>query len=222
MHLEKYRYVREYDTTTSIPRAEIYNILKKTWQVTPSKNNFMPYSVFVLGPDQQELKNKVYGLCIKNESKANNIPDIEKIRDYENNKPQFWNIVTCNYLLIFTPRVEDKPNPWQLKQIENGNVFDQMNAHRMDKTHTNTSIEIGMFANTFASLCLEKDIDISHTMCFSSDIDDWHSIGLTGIEYYPLLLMSVGKGMKYRQPAEDPIEQLDLKPDFTRIVNFVR
>lgn len=222
MHLEKYRYVREYDQTETIPRSQLYSILKKTWEITPSKNNFMPYSVFVIGPEKQTIKDDVYKLCIKNESKANNIENIDIVRDYDNNRPQFWNIVTCNYLLVFTPRVEKNPNPWQLKQIEYGNIYDQMNPDRMDKTHTNTAIEIGMFANSFAYLCLEQGIDISHTMCFSPDIDDWHSIGLTEIDYYPLLLMTAGKGLHYRQPVEDPIEKLDLKPDFTRIVNFIR
>jgi hypothetical protein len=35
------------------------------------------------------------------------------------------------------------------------------------------------------------------------------------------MLMTVGKGLIYRQPTDDPIEKLDLKPDFSRIVNFI-
>jgi hypothetical protein len=219
MFLEKYKYVLEYDSTADILKDTIESILKKTWKITPSKNNFMPYSVFILGPDKQESKNEVYKLCIKNEEKANGIANIEEER-YQNFKPQFWNVVSCSYLLIFTPRVETIPNPWQAYCMQQGNVYNQMNEEKMNSVAVTSAIEIGMFTNTFAYFCLEKNIDVSYTMCFSNDVKDWQNIS-KDIKYSPTILMSVGKGLRYRQPAHNPIEQLDLKPNYERIVKFI-
>ena len=219
MFLEKYRYVLEYDSTADIEKDTIESMLQKTWKITPSKNNCMPYSIFILGPDKQKSKHDVYRLCIKNEERAKNIPDIEKVR-YQNFKPQFWNVVSCSYLLIFTPRVETQPNPWQIHRMQQGNVYDQMNEEKMYNVAAISAIEIGMFTNTLAYFCLEKNIDVSHTMCFSNDIKDWQNIS-KDIKYTPIILMSLGKGLRYRQPTQDPIQQLDLKPNFERIVNFI-
>lgn len=220
MFLEKYKYVLEYDSTANIPKDTIDSLLKKTWKITPSKNNFMPYSVFILGPDKQESKNDVYRLCLKNEGKVNDIPNIEKVR-YQNFKPQFWNIVSCSYLLVFTPRVETIPNPWQTHLMQQGIVYDQMDGGKRYNVATNSAIEIGMFVNTLAYFCLEENIDVSHTMCFSKDVKDWQNIS-KDIKYSPTILMSLGKGLRYRQPIDGPIEKLDLKPNYERIVNFIK
>ena len=219
MFLEKYKYVREYDSSANIPKDIVESMLEKTWKITPSKNNCMPYSVFILGPDKQQSKNDVYKLCIKNEEKINGISNIETVR-YQNYKPQFWNVVSCSYLLIFTPRVETQPNPWQIHRMQQGNVYDQMNEEKIYNVAAISAIEIGMFVNTFAYFCLEENIDVSHTMCFSNDVEEWKNI-CEDIKYPPTILMSIGKGLRYRQPTPDPIERLDLKPDYTRIVNFV-
>jgi|SaaInl5LU_22_DNA_1037371.scaffolds.fasta_scaffold07772_2 hypothetical protein len=220
--LKNYKYVREYDTSNYLSDTLVNNLLQQAWKVTPSKNNFMPYSVFVVGPDQQHLKDNVYKLCVKNESKANNIPDISIVRQYNKTKPQYWNIVSCSHLLIFVPRVETVANPWQNACIQKGNVYDQMSEENMWKVRNISSIEIGMFSTIFATLCLEHGFDISHTMCFSDDVADWQESGFKDIKYPPILLMSTGKGIAYRQPVMDPIEKLDLKPDYSRIVNFVK
>lgn len=219
MFLEKYKYVLEYDATANISKDTIDSILAKTWKITPSKNNFMPYSVFILGPDKQESKNEVYKLCIKNEEKVNNISDIEKVR-YQNFKPQFYNVVSCSYLLIFTPRVETQPNPWQIHRMQKGDVYEQMNEEKMHGVTKLSAIEIGMFINTLAYFCLEKNIDVSHTICFSDDVTDWQNIS-KDIKYPPTILMSIGKGLRYRQPVRHPLEQLDLKPNYERIVTFI-
>lgn len=219
MFLEKYKYVLEYDSTAIISKDTVNAMLEKTWKITPSKNNCMPYSVFILGPDKQELKNDVYRLCLKNEEKVSNMSGIEEIR-YRNFKPQFWNVVSCSYLLIFTPRVETLPNRWQLHRMQQGNVYDQMKEEKMHNVVKISSIEIGMFMNTLAYFCLEENIDVSHTMCFSSDVKDWQNIS-KDIKYSPFILMSLGKGLRYRQPINDPIQKLDLKPNYERIVNFI-
>ena len=50
--LDERRHVKVYDGE-SIPDKElIEKILWRAWKVTPSKNNFMPYHVNVLGPER--------------------------------------------------------------------------------------------------------------------------------------------------------------------------
>jgi hypothetical protein len=77
-----------------------------------------------------------------------------------------------------------------------------------------------MFSTTFAELCLQNNIDISHTMCFSKELEDWKSIGFSDFAYQPTMLMTVGKGLRYRQDELTDLEKLDLKPDFSRVVKF--
>ena len=54
--LEKRRHVRTYKTDKHPPKELIEKLLWKTWKTTPSKNNFMPYNVHVLGPDKANEK----------------------------------------------------------------------------------------------------------------------------------------------------------------------
>ena len=58
--LKHYKYVKTYDQSQDVPQSIIDELLQRTWKVTPSKNNFMPYKLHVLGPQHQDLKDKVY------------------------------------------------------------------------------------------------------------------------------------------------------------------
>ena len=57
--LKNRRHVNEYDTDNIPEKQVIEDLLWKSWKVTPSKNNFMPYHCNVLGPDKVEEKNKI-------------------------------------------------------------------------------------------------------------------------------------------------------------------
>ena len=57
--LEKRRHVREYRTDKHPSYEIIEKLLWKTWKTTPSKNNFMPYNCYVLGPDKSEVVDSV-------------------------------------------------------------------------------------------------------------------------------------------------------------------
>lgn len=218
--LKNYKYVKEYDASKYVSDELVNDLLQRAWKVTPSKNNFMPYEVHVLGPTHQNLKDKTYKLCLKNESKCDNVDDVETTR-YTESKPNFWNIISCSHLLIFTQRVEDNPNPWQKYLISQGRTYSQTDESKIADHYSNALLEIGFFSNTFAALCIESEIDISFTLCFPSDIKDWEQ-DFKFLKHPPRLLMTIGKGLVYRQPIDDPIEKLDLKPDYSRIVNFVK
>lgn len=223
-NFKKYKYVREYDETFDIPQSLIESLLQKTWEVTPSKNNFMPYSVWIIGTDSQFYKDCVYRLCLEKECESDSRQELNDfIRErYTNNniEPQFSNVQNCSYLLIFTQRFEDKLNPWQEFTFKNGRNFEQVDSVNPGRSLVGSSIEIGMFANTFGGLCLENNIDISHTLCHPHHSKAWQ-------KYFPfiknrvILIMTVGKGLRYRQETLGELENHDLKPDFDRIVKFI-
>jgi len=219
--LRKRRYVREFDEDYDIPYSLVNSLLKKTWKVTPSKNNFMPYMIHVLGPAQQKYKEKVFENCLSSEGLGDGIEDPLNTR-YKDNLPNYGNILSCSYLLIFTLRLEDKPNPFQKAAIDDGHRYEAVDENRLDLLYPSASLEVGMFANSFSSLCLKKDIDVSFVGCFHRDLSKWSDIPF--VTRTPILLMPIGKGKVYRDKTakQSPIERLDLKPNYERIVNFIQ
>jgi hypothetical protein len=222
---KNYKYALEYNTKHKIDPEFILNALKAAWLETPSKNNFMPYRVYVLGPEFAKEKEEMYWLCLGNETKANGniITDRDQLKQYEQNHalPFYANIRSAEYVLIFTQRVEDKPNQFQQSLLNKGYVYEQMatDGPKKEKARKVAYLEIGMFSTNFAGICLENGIDVSYTLCFPGDKKDWPQEHFLFLDSHPMLIMTVGKGSDYRSlemQAEDP------KPDFDRIVNILK
>lgn len=225
---KNYKYALEYNTTHRIDLEFILNAFKAAWLETPSKNNFMPYRVHVLGPEFVKEKEEIYWLCLGNETKANGniITDRDQLKQYQERmysiKPaSYYNIINAPYVLIFTQRIEDKPNQFQQSLINNGYVYEQMARYgpKKENAKKNAYIEIGMFSTNFASICLNNEIDVSHTLCFPGDKKDWPQKHFSFLDSHPILIMTVGKGKIYRTARDQAI---DPKPDFDRIVNIVK
>jgi len=217
--LSKYRYVRHFQSGTSrLKEKTVKKLLYQAWKVTPSKNNFMPYKVHVLGPKHQEYKDSIFQKCLQNEGDSDGV--IDPLTDrYLEQLPNYANILTCDYLLIFTLRVEHYPNPFQQMLIERGHNYPATKENEIETLVTPASLEVGMFANTFKTLCLEKDIDVAFTGCFPYDITHWRDIPFVKRE--PLLLMTIGKGKVFRQDHASEVEKTDYKPDYKKVINFV-
>jgi len=221
--LQKRRYVRRYDKNAKIPESLINSLLQRTWRVTPSKNNFMPYMVHVIGnkPEHQKYKEAVYLNAAQNEGNHDGVPDPLNER-YSENLPNYHNILNCSYLIIPTLRLEDKPNRFQQYLIKRGHKYEATDPKAVDNLYASAAFEVGLFCDTFSALCLENDIDVSFTGCFSKNMSTWTELPF--LKKPPLILMTVGKGELYRQ--EDPtmahVLKNDLRPDYDRIVNFVR
>lgn len=226
---KNYKYTLEYDTTHKIAPEFIQGALEAAWLETPSKNNFMPYRVHVLGPEFVDEKDEMYWLCLSNETKANGNQIINRnlLKIYEEKTypgrtmPNYFNIVTAPYVLIFTQRVEDTPNKFQQELINKGYVYEQMARFgpKKDSARKNAYLEIGIFSTNFASICLENGIDISHTLCFPGDKKDWPQEHFSFLDSHPMLIVTVGKGLTYRTSEQ---QCRDSKPDFDRIVNIVK
>lgn len=218
--LQKRRYVREYDANANISPNLIDSLLQKTWKVTPSKNNFMPYTVHVVGPEHQRYKELVFLNCASNEGLSDGIENPLEER-YKEHPPNYANILSCSYLFVFTMRLEEKPNPFQQMLIQRGHRYEAVDESRLDNLYATASIEVGLFADCFSALCLQNDIDVSFVGCFHKDLDKWKDIPF--VTRKPILIMTAGKGLKYRDEIakDSDIEKLDLRPDYNRIVNFV-
>jgi len=216
--LEKYRYVKEYSEENVLSEKDFENILQKVWEVTPSKNNFMPYNVYVIGPSDQDLKHQVYNKCVKNEGKVDNVLNVEEVR-YSKEKPRYWNIVSSSYLLIFTLRIEDQPNSFQQSGIDRGITYEAMNQKNVTGAAHNAKIEIGMFSAALADLCFKNNLDISHILNFPSKAESWNDPEFNFINRQVLLIMTVGKGKSFRRDIIP--NNIDLKPDFKRIVKIL-
>tara|TARA_B110000503_G_scaffold66935_1_gene104993 strand:+ start:280 stop:981 length:702 start_codon:yes stop_codon:yes gene_type:complete len=228
-NLKNYKYVSQYSENNINICEDIEKALRSAWQYTPSKNNFMPYKVHVLGPKHKQEKELVYWKCLANETKVNKNPitTMEGLKQYEADMYPIWppnyrNIRSAPYLLMFTQRVEDKLNSMQEHLVEQKKfVYEQMATHGPNKeiAQTLAYLEIGMFASTFANVCLGKGIDVSFIKCFSTNLNAWTEPEFSFLDSGPLLLMTAGIGTQYRR---DPMpKDKDLKPDFNRIVNIV-
>jgi hypothetical protein len=226
---KNYKYAHDYDTTSKIDSKFINDALKSAWLETPSKNNFMPYRVHVLGPEFAKEKEEMYWLCLGNETKANGniITDRGQLKQYEermypgNFQANYCNIRSAEYVLIFTQRVENKLNILQQQLVDQGFVYEQMatDGQKKESARKNAYLEIGMFSTNFAGICLNNGIDISHTLCFPGDKKDWPQEHFSFLDSHPMLIMTVGKGKLRRLPGHQAI---DPKPDFDRIVNIVK
>lgn len=206
----------EYDEEADIiKKSDIVDLLKKTWEITPSKNNLMPWQVFVIGPDNQNYKNIVYNICSKNEDIANSVNEY-KDNDYiKGRNPAYANIKSCQYLLIMTQRLSGPLNAYQQKQWDNGVFYDSYTEEGLADSENTICIECGIFGANFSALAIEKEIDTSYTLCFTGKIKYWKELPF--INRPVTLLMTIGHGKKYRKNIifNDP------KPNFERIVKLI-
>lgn len=217
--LKKRSYVREYDTTADIPESLIDLLLQQTWKVTPSKNNFMPYSVFVLGPRHQTYKKLAFFNALSKEGKGDNIENPLAIR-YAYHLPNYANILSCSYLFIFTMRLETDPNPFQKCLIDRGHVYEAVDESKLDGLYAMASLEVGLFTSVFNGLLLENGIDSSFTGCFHRDLSEWKEFPF--IKRTPIIIMTAGKGKIYIDETKNELQKQDLRPNYDKIVNFIK
>lgn len=210
--LLKRKHVDSYDTEFHIDDSLVDDLLQKAWKVTPSKQNFMPYSIHVLGPSNNNYKKYIYNLCVSKNDEMNFHPDP---------KNQFYNLLNCSYLLIFSPRLETELNERQKLNINKGADYEPTYEKGLDSIKEIISLEIGLFSAAFTGLCLEHGLDTTYISCVERDLKRWKDLPF--ITRPPVFLLSVGKGQIYRQDIaqREGWAHTDLKPEYEKIVKFV-
>ena len=221
--LENRHHVREYSLI--IPKKElIENSLWKAWKTTPSKNNAMPYKVFVYGPKHKEEKIKVWEMVFSNhkdaEIRAMKRGQATKTEGGEPN-PYYEHIKYNPYLFCIHAQPRE-PNEFYKKQVELGMFFDQAWPERVDKFIDTTAVEVGMFIQNLSTYLLEEKLDVSYTSCFRRGIEHWHEAGLTHADYRPIILMSAGYSKRYRKDVKH-IKRglLDDKPEYKEMIEWI-
>ena len=231
--LDKRRHIVEY--SKEIPDKElIEKILWKSWKVTPSKNNFMPYHVNVYGPDQQEARNEIWKLQSWNKKNINdtNIPRIKTTPGVIDNDLTEWNdsgknpffnhSKSASYLVVYTQRI-CQPNKLYEKNIRKGDYFEQMHLSEMETIIRGVSIEVGMFAAHLSAFATEVGLDTSTVLCYPAQVEKWHTV--PGVEYPVLLIQSIGKckiSKQDHQKKHQPWDaENDIKPEPETVIRWI-
>ena len=232
-HMHKYQYVMEYDTDAIIDTSIIKQSLYEAWNTTPSKQQMMPYNIFVLGPNDKKAKESIYYKALVREYKTNfprydideNDPiAIEKaFIDHRGLPPQYYNYKTAPYIIICTQRVVTNVNKWNSDMVRDiGLNFEQTSKENKHRATKLACIEIGMFTQTFANLCLQHGLDVSHTRCLPDEKEWWDEPEFSFLNDIPILIMSVGKGKVYRRGFYPGLTHgADHRPAFDEVVKFV-
>lgn len=203
--------------------AVIKDIFLKAWQITPSKQNIMPYSVDVLGPTQTAYKNSIYNKVIGNhvymEEEGVKSGHIAHVSGEIN--PHYRHVLENPYLVVFSQRVcsKEEVNPFYKEKIKEGHFMEQIYPEWVDRIKGSTAIEVGLFAQNVAALCLDYDLDYSFTVCFPGDVKKWKDIPF--VKHPVLLLMSIGKAKIYRRDFLPQVSSdREYKTDFKNVVKF--
>ena len=186
-------------------------LLYKAWKVSPSKNNFMPYAVNVLGPgdkkkkiiyDKVVINHKYYddkGLIV--DTKAN--PKMKVEYKFEPN-PAYDHVLENSHLIVFASRVVPAPNLfYQEKVLEEGHYAEQCEVDMVKDIAESTSFEVGLFAQALTVLCLEEGIDVSYCACLPKNEHKWKDTPWLWYDDEKQMakihsIMSIGYGDYYR------------------------
>ena len=152
--LYKKRYqVYKYSKDILPDKDKVKEMIDTTFDIVASKQNLMPYNVFVLGPDRSEEKKKIFEYVKKQTGGDHN----------EN--------VLAPYNVIFTMRHVDNPNDFVKKMLENGHSHRCTHKEHYLKEETQVAIEVGMFATILTGLCMENNFGVSYQLCFG--VNKW-------------------------------------------------
>jgi len=217
-----------WDPNRSPSKELIYDLLKRTQNIAPSKQNLYPFKIHAFGPNNPEEKKKVEQICcLYTQGSVNNFDRSQadlKTAGEDNNFPP--------WVLVFELR-KCEPNTFikQYAKILKGNSpyatendynsaasrFSQISEDRFRENNNKSlaCIEVGMFTKILAGLCLENDLAISYIKSFpewtwkgqskrySKDINEvglsWDS--LPEITEAPLLVVQIG----YKADMDDPL-----------------
>lgn len=217
--LDKRKHVMEFDRDATPPSKELVDsLLQRAWKITPSKNNFMPYKIHVLGPEYQAEKDHLYKKSLGSEKYANSNNPIKDSKD-QLSRPAYACIASCAYLLVFTDRWEDEPNPFQQQAWNEGVFHAPMTKEGVRSIGETVSLEVGMFATAFAGLCVDNGIDVSYTLNFRRNLEVWEDTWF--INDRPMLFMSIGTAKIYREDLKQQgLYKGDVRPHYSKIIEW--
>lgn len=238
-----------WDPERAPSKEMIYDLLKRTQNISPSKQNLYPFKIHAFGPDNLKEKKIVEQICCLFPTGSVGLFELseeERIKQGVDKSMPAW-------VLVFELR-KCKKNQFikDYEQIYEGGKpsvrYTQIDEDRFRESSNRTlaSIEVGMFTKILAGLCLENDLAISYIKSFpewtwkgqskryAKNINkvglSWDS--LPQITEAPILVVQIG----YKADMEDPLSStvevdgvihttkngdlLEDKPNIDEIVQF--
>ena len=227
--LSKRNHIHKYNEEKIPSKELIDDLLYKAWKTTPSKNNFMPYHVNVLGPEHVSEKMSITKKCMANKKKVNEdkIPkhyskDHGDKWEEDGSNPAFTHINTAPYVLVFTQRICE-PNLFYAESIKRGDFYEQMHEEYFGEIQRTTSVEVGWFMSHLTALALEKGLDTSTLLCFPYNDTIWNKgwEDIPWVKYPVVLLGSIGyKKQTRRQYMSAWVNSNDKKPEKETVVKW--
>ena len=240
--MEKRHHVYEYHKK-DIPDETVKELLWKAWKISPSKHNFMPYKVSVIGPNRQREKSKMWKKCQYNHKRAEAVgaklprenldvnPYADNPEEYTfNTNPAYNHVKHNSHLLIFSARI-CKLNGY-LKHVvaKEGHYAEQCEKSEVTNLRVSSSFEASLFAANLTALCIEQGIDVSYNLCFPGRKEEWKNMPYLWYDKekkYARVFpnMSLGYGKYYRhqwlKKVKPNIGHLDLKPEVDEVIEWV-
>jgi len=231
--MEKRHHVVKYKPEP-VPDKLMKELLYKAWKISPSKNNFMPYQVSVLGPNRQEEKKKIWDMTVGNhihyEEIGNATANKHLVHKYKFKiNPNYEHVRFNSHLLVFTSRVCPEPNEFYKRMVEEeGHFAEQCELDQVLDCAEATSVEVGLFASHLSGLCIENGIDVSFCACIRKNEKLWKEFPYLWYDKEKqyarvLLVMSVGYGDFYRYEVMQTNKTVnqDVKPEIDKVVKWI-
>jgi len=191
MKIEKFWQTKKWSKDKIPERDLIDSLLKKTFEIVPSKQSLVPYKVIVLGPDSR----------LKKEMKDASLTYFQPA--YELDSP---------YILVITERKITKVNPSVQRRIWKKHPYEKI--LNIGTGLVEKAVEVGMFATIFTELCLEKELSIAYTECFPDKINEQFKDEFMITD--PLLILSVG----YSNQKRSLKDKEEYKPDIDEVICY--
>jgi hypothetical protein len=179
----KRRQIRAAWDQEKIPSSElIHDMLQRTMNISPSKQNLFPFKIHAFGPKSKKEKDIIGSICTmfdtgsvnhwddhKKDGQFNSVAGDLNVKDYVFDQ-KGNDLRIAPWVLVFENRLA-KPNNFVKEHSELHNDwtrFTQVDPKRYRESANTklTCIEVGMFIQTLAGLCLEKELGISYIRSF--------------------------------------------------------
>jgi len=195
--------IRFYDTKNVPDFSIIESALKQTHEIVASKQNLIPYKIYVIN-NKQMINEGLYEL-----SKGNT-------GTVQSNK----NLLTAPYQFIYTARLVNDAHRIVHNDVNSGQLQPPMDPseYRNIGQAKNTCIEIGMHSTVLSTLLIEKGLGVGYTLCLNdwlSDQKSWIENGIDFIDDYVYFIMSAG------YPSDDYVDSGIKKPPYENVVRYV-
>ena len=204
--LKRRKQVKIFDKENIPSKKLIYKLVKKAYELSPSKQNFYPYQVFIIGPENHYSREIFFDILKDTPGGTGNI--------------NAWN---SPYILFFCSRLtKEHPDPKIKERIKKGLIYEQLDTKLFKDYETEIGLEIGMFAKVLTTLCMEQNVDVAYQQClpeYSKMLKQWQRLSfIRNLHEVEKVLFCMQLGYDSKTKENDR----ELKPNVEEIVKIVK